>query len=70
MFVHVFGGQSLLSDVFLDLFPPYLYVEERSHLNSELEDLVNQAGELVVGIYVYFPTCWEYREIFMPATCT
>lgn len=58
-----------MSDVFLDLFPPDFYVEARSHLNSELEDLVHQAGELVVGIHVCFPACWAYREIFVPATC-
>lgn len=58
-----------MSDVFLELFPPDFYVEARSHLNSELEDLVHQAGELVVGIHVCFPACWAYREIFVRATC-
>lgn len=41
-----------MSDVFLDVSPHYVYFEARSHLNPELEDLVNQAGEAVLWIPV------------------
>lgn len=59
MFVHVFGGQRLLSDVFLDLSSHLLCVKAGSLLNPEPEDLVNQSCELALGI----PVCFLHAEI-------
>lgn len=61
VYVHVCGGQKLISDIFLNHSPPYCLIQG-SLLNLEFDNSAGLASQRTPGILLSLPLrCWDYN---------